>query len=117
MARFPEAAWAVLHDGQNVIGHILLTFRIFSEDGDWQSMCSELGVPSFGDSPGDALSNVIDATITYLNAIEENGERERIFKECSIELESGHPGGRSRKEEMAPGESVTLLELGLAVGG
>ncbi len=114
---FPEQTWAVLHDGQEVVGHVLFTFRIFTQDGDWQGICRELGVPSFGEDPGDALNNVIDATINYLNAIEENGERQRIFREQSIEMQAGAPDEGSRKEEIPPGESVTLLDFGLAVGG
>ncbi|MHB1509637.1 MAG: hypothetical protein ACYCST_07895 [Acidimicrobiales bacterium] len=107
----------MLRDDHQVVGHVVLTFRIWHQDGSWQGCCKELGVPSFGDSPDGALGNVLEATITYLNEIEAIGERERIFTEHHLSLRSGTPEEKSRSQNLAPNESVTLLELGLAVGG
>ena len=113
---FPNETWAVLHDGQTVIGHVVLSFRTVCQDGDWQSACVELNVPSFGAGPGEALDNAIEATIEYLNAIEEAGERDRVFADHSVRLVQGPPIDGHLKEEMAPGEFGGVLELALAVG-
>ena len=116
---FPPSGWAVFTDGQDVVGHVLLTFRIWHEDGAWQGACAELGVPSFGDDPGDALDNVLDATILYLDEIEAQGEREAIFAERGLVLGVGHPTDASdvRKESVGAGETVSRMELGLAACG
>src|SRR5262245_3922951 len=84
----------VLRDpsGPTTIGHVLLTFSVIKEDGGvFTAECPELGVPSFGKSLESALDNVIDATIVYLNAIEDRGQRPRIFDERQVTLVDGHP--------------------------
>lgn len=115
--RFPQEAWAVLHDGREAVGHIQLTFQVVHEDGAWQGVCRELDVPSFGDGPGEALDNVLDATICYLNAIEEAGERERVFRERLIVINMGVPSEDAHEEPVGPGQLVSRLDLALAVGG
>lgn len=115
MSRFPESCWAVLSDGEaGVIGHVALTFRIWYADDAWQGVCAELRVPSFGGDPGDALTNVIDATIEYLNEIEETGERERVFTERGVKLRQGLPEAESPISEFVDANVViSRLELGL----
>jgi hypothetical protein len=115
MERFPESRWAVLVDDQEIVGHVGLTFRIWYEEDAWQGICPELGVPSFGDAPGEALDGVIDATLAYLNEIEDTCERERIFAERGIALRAGEPASKEPEvsEKMAAGESVSRIEFGL----
>jgi hypothetical protein len=115
MGKFPESCWAVLVDDQlaTVVGHVALTFRIWHEDGAWQGICSELHVPSFGDDPGEALNSVIDATIGYLNEIEQIGSRDQIFTDRGLRLRTGLPAVEQVSEEVAPGDIVSRLDLGL----
>jgi hypothetical protein len=116
VAQFPERSWAVLMDGnREVLGYVALTFRIWHEDDAWQGVCSELGVPSFGDTPGATLDSVVDATIGYLNEIEDHGERERIFQEQGLVLKRGEPPEEPTQvqESMAVGQSVSRLDIGL----
>lgn len=118
MGRFPAERWAVLVDQDHrVLGRVALTFRVWHEEGAWQALCSELRVPSFGESPGEALDAVVDATLGYLNEIEDQGERERIFAERGVHLRAGEPadGSASIEEQMALGESVSRLDFGLTV--
>ena len=117
MARFPEERWAVLVDqNHNVLGHVALTFRVWHEEGAWQGLCTELRVPSFGESPGEALDAVVDATLAYLNEIEDQGERERTFSERGVQMREGEPVAPEPtiEEEVAPGESVSRLDFGLS---
>lgn len=66
--------------------HLLvpLTIAVWDEDGKWLSECLEFGIGSFGTTPDDAAEQAMDAICSYLNTIEELGERERVFAEKSI---------------------------------
>lgn len=66
--------------------YIAVTFRILQENSHYVSICPELETSSCGDTIDEALKNIRDATLLYLNTIEEQGERERIFKERGIKL-------------------------------
>ncbi len=121
MGRFPESCWAVLVDDQKeAVGHVALSFRIWHEDSAWQGICAELGVPSFGERPGEALDNVVEATICYLNAIEQDGERERIFSERNIAMRPGMPSSEEPEGTGLPAlgaGAVSRLEVGLTAVG
>ena len=67
-------------------GYVALTLKVYPEDHQYVSECIELQTASCGDSIEEALENVKEATIQYLNAIEANGERERIFKRRNIPI-------------------------------
>ena len=51
------------------------------------SFCPELGTTSCGDTIEEALSNLEEAIEVHLNALEEIGERERVFEEKNITIE------------------------------
>ena len=72
-------------------GFITLTLEAFPEGKTYVSRCRELGVTSCGDSVGDAIDAVTDAVTTYLNAIEQLGERARIFEEKGIMVTATKP--------------------------
>ena len=61
-----------------------LSIAIWHEEGKWLSECIELGIGSFGDNPDDAAEEAMDAVTSYLNTLEELGERDRVFAEKSI---------------------------------
>jgi len=67
-----------------VLGYIVVTFHVREEDGQFVSLCPELGTASCGDTVDEAFRNISEATIQYLNAIEANGERERIGRDVDI---------------------------------
>jgi predicted RNase H-like HicB family nuclease len=65
-------------------GYVTLTLEALPEGKSFVSRCRELGVTSCGVSVSQALEAVTDAVTTYLNAIEQLGERKRIFAEKAI---------------------------------
>ena len=67
-------------------GYILITYKVHEEDGQFVSICPELGTASCGDSVGEAFRNIEEATAQYLNAIEANGQRGRIFRKRNIPI-------------------------------
>lgn len=69
-----------------VVGHIVLTLLVHQEDAQYVSECVELGTASCGDTIDEALENIREATVLYLNAIEEAGERERVFRRQGIQI-------------------------------
>lgn len=115
--------WVVLDKPGVQLHHVLLTFRAYeAADGDakYESVCDELDVASCGDTIGEALDNVLEATLLYLNTIEDLEERRRVFDEHHIEFERGLPAGRQRqragaadKVSVGPGETVQRHKLAL----
>lgn len=75
----------------DVVGYVVLTFRVYQEGDQYVSECVELGTASCGDSIDEAFANIKEATLLYLNAIEESGERERIFRRRNIRIYLGQP--------------------------
>ena len=69
-----------------VVGAILVTEVVEKEGDQYVSICPELGTASCGDSIEEALANLHEAVDLYLDAIEDVGERERVFRERGIEV-------------------------------
>ncbi len=61
-----------------------LTGVVWPEGTQWVSQCIEFDISSFGASPGDAIEELKDAVCSYLNTIEDLGERERVFEERGV---------------------------------
>ena len=100
------------------MGHIALTFVVKYEDDAWQGSCRELRVPSFGDGPADALDNTIDATLGYLNELEQTGQRDEVFSQRHIVMSDGAPAEETEQpERVGSGGVLARLELGLAIAG
>ncbi|HUF54264.1 MAG TPA: type II toxin-antitoxin system HicB family antitoxin [Dehalococcoidia bacterium] len=76
---------------RRLIGYIRLTYKVHEEDGQFVSTCPELGTASCGDSVDEAFRNIAEATIQYLDAIEESGERVRIFRKRNIPIYPAKP--------------------------
>lgn len=100
------------------MGYIRLTYKVHQEDGQFASICPELDTASCGDSVDEAFRNIEEATIQYLNAIEESGERERIFRKRNIPIYPAKP----EEDRMVQAGSrdfvaTAVLPLAAAVGG
>lgn len=93
MADAVGRTWMVYDKPGVELYHVELTFRVRAseDDGGYVAVCEELGVPSEGETVGEALENVVDATLLYLNTIEEIDERRRVFDEHEITCELGLP--------------------------
>ena len=74
-----------------MVGHVVLTFKVHEEDGQYVSRCEELGVASCGDTIQEAFDSILDATLVYLDTLQDEGERERVFAERGIEVIPGAP--------------------------
>lgn len=72
-----------------ITGHIVLTLLVHKENGQYVSECSELGTASCGDTIDEAFHNIREATLLYLNSIEEAGERERILRRKGVQIYLG----------------------------
>ena len=70
----------------NAQGIIILTSVVEEEGDQFVSICTELGTASCGDSIEEALENLEEAIWVHLNALEETGERDRVFREKGINL-------------------------------
>lgn len=61
-----------------------LTIAIWPEGDQWVSRCLEFDVASSGPDPDTAALEAADAVCSYVNTLEELGERDRVFAERSI---------------------------------
>ena len=73
------------------IGFILMSLVASEEEGGYASVCPELGVASQGETAEEAISNLRDAALIFLNTIEQLGQRERVFKERHIKIHLHKP--------------------------
>jgi predicted RNase H-like HicB family nuclease len=79
------------------IGFIVVSLVASEEEGGYASVCPELGIASQGETAEEAIANLRDATLVFLNTIEQLGQRERVFKERHIRIHSQEPTGASVK--------------------
>lgn len=63
---------------------ILVTVAIWRDGKYYSAKCLELGVVSCGDTEEEALANIQDATLLYLNTLEDLGECEEVLKEKGV---------------------------------
>ena len=67
-------------------GIIILTSVVEQEGDQFVSICAELGTASCGDTIQEALDNLQEAIWVHLDALEETGERARVFRERGIDI-------------------------------
>ncbi len=70
------------------VGYIAVEIVVTKEDDQYSSWCPELDIASCGDNPEEAVKNLGDALELYLSTLEEEGERNKVFKERGIEIVS-----------------------------
>ena len=92
-------------------GQIVVTISVHEEDGFYQAKCLELGVPSFGRTLDEAFHRACEATLLYLNTIEAEGQRERIFEEQGIQVIYGKIPATKRSLSVSPEETVSSRVL------
>ena len=59
---------------------------VTNEGNQYSSWSPEFDIASCGDSPEEAVKNLGDALELYVNTLEKEGERERVFKERGIRI-------------------------------
>jgi predicted RNase H-like HicB family nuclease len=72
-----------------VEAHITLILVIEREDDQYVAACNELEISSFGPTVEAAKDHLVEAIGLYLDVLEEDGERERIFRERGIVVHHG----------------------------
>src|SRR5579884_559095 len=65
-------------------GTIVVTYRVPQEGDQYVAECPEFEVSSCGDTIDDAFNMIGDAVQLYLNTLEDEGQRERVFVEREI---------------------------------
>ena len=67
----------------------MVTLRLEAEREDdlYVANCPDLDISSYGDTVEDAFAHLNDAILLYLDTIEADGERDRIFRERGITIE------------------------------
>ena len=70
------------------VGYITLTGIVEKDEDSFIATCLELGTATCGDSIEEAFENLEEAIWVHLNALEEVGERDRVFRENNIEIVS-----------------------------
>jgi predicted RNase H-like HicB family nuclease len=66
---------------------ITLRLEAWREDDLYVAHCPDLDISSYGDTVEDAFAHLKDAIFLYLETIEQDGERERVFRERGIEID------------------------------
>jgi predicted RNase H-like HicB family nuclease len=90
-----------------------LSVRVYREDGQWTALAEALDVASCGDTVEEALDNVHDAVVVYLNTLEAEGERERVLAERGIRfLPDALPAG-----DLEAGVLRTALRVPIKAAG
>ena len=87
-------------------GYIALTLTVAKEGKHFVSRCPELGTASCGDTFDEALQNIQEATVEYLNTIERLGERPRVFREKGVAVRKTRPTIFRREYELHPNAFV-----------
>ena len=90
-------------------GYIRLTLRVYKEGKQYVARCEELGISTCARSIDGAFRRIEDATTLYLNSIEEEGERVRVFKELGIEIRPGEPTHELAPVSARPDEDIVKL--------
>lgn len=67
--------------GRRSVRHIMAALAASPEEDARVAKSQDLGTASEGDTPEEALHNIHQATLLYLNTLEEFGEPERTLKE------------------------------------
>ena len=67
-------------------GYVRLTFQFEREGSDWVGTCVELGTSTFGRSRRRVQQDLTELVTEYINVLEEDGTRERIFRENNITI-------------------------------
>ena len=95
-------------EDDNATGHVLLTLRIYADDGQFAGECVELDVASCGDDLEEALRNTLEATALALERLDARGEREYALSTAGVKLyDIVPPDDFSIGLTAHPGEFVT----------
>ncbi len=73
--------------------YIIVSVMVEREGDQYVSKCVELGTASFGASEEEAVRNAIDATLAYLDTLEDLGECDRVLQQKGVPIREGESAG------------------------
>lgn len=94
--------------------HVNLTITVHEdkETGEYVVRCVELGISTMVTDVDQALPMIAEATMMYLNTLEEAGERARVFEERGIQTVPGRPQGEGEvRARVRQGDFVSHLSV------
>jgi len=91
---------------------IVVTLTVHREGPYYVAKCVELGTSSFGDTEEEALQNLQDATMLYLDTLEELGECDETLRRLGVPIHSG--GVVTRRMDCPPHHTVATQVIPLA---
>lgn len=99
-----------------ITGTIFVSIRIVREDEGFVGHCDTFDVSSFGRSIEEALDATLEAVEVYLEAIDDVGDRARVFAERGVILFPGEPPADFEPPKVAvhPGELVTAERISIS---
>lgn len=96
--------------------YIMLSHRIFQEDGQFVSVCDDLGLSSCGKTFDEAQDHLASAISLVLNAAEQRGETAKLLAERQIPIhnQGETPFRRFDDISLRPHEwlSSSMLQVG-----
>lgn len=99
-----------------IIGTIVVSLRIVREDEDLVGYCDTFDVSSFGATVEEAVANTLEAVEVYLEALDDAGDRDRVFAERGVIFFPGEPPADFEVSAIVrhPGEFVTAERVSIA---
>ncbi len=94
--------------------HILLTIKIFEDEGQFAAECMELGTATCGDTFEEAYENIKEAIEAHLAALDELGLLNKTLKEKGIKVKERTRKTQPLKRPIYPNSFTTVYEA--AVG-
>jgi len=88
---------------------IVIRAEVFRENDQFVSVCSELNVSSFGDTPEEAKKSLIEAVSLFLEECQRMGSLDEVLKEAGF----SHLAG----EKWVSPEPVIIEKLSLQLAG
>ena len=76
--------------------YIVLSVTAHQEGRQWVSTCVELDIASCGDTQNEALDNILEATLLYLDSLQDLGECKQVLQEKGVKIHSGEPASMGR---------------------
>lgn len=93
--------------------YIMVTLTVHREGPHYVAKCVDLGTSSFGDTEDEALANLYDATLLFLNTLEELGECAEALERLGVVMHRG--GIASQRVPCLPDHTVVSQVIPLAV--
>jgi len=118
MGRGSRAVWSVSRPSANAVtsGHVLVQMHIeVDEDGFYVGHAWPFNISSFGKTLDEAVSATMEATAAYLEALDDEGARDRVFGQLGVMFYPAEPPDDELEVEMTarPGEFVSSQRLSL----